>query len=326
MEEKYRLIETNADLKWDEFVQNSPNGTLFSHSLYLKSSNANYKLFYCYKNEELRAALALVVDNDAKNIILDDLIIYNGIMYNKPTNKQNHAQQLSEQFAISEFIFTKLTEMYSNIELSLHTTIVDIRPILWVNYNSNLPKYSTDIRYTSYVDISDFRTASNIDDINTYNKASASRRQQIRYAINKGYRTDIIGDIDLFVNFYKKTIQRQGIEVDEEKIIRIKNLSSTLINNNMAKIYGSYNEYGEIGSLALFGWDKKRAYYIFGANDPSKREGHSGTNVLWSAFYDLSNIGLNEVDMEGINSPYRGWFKLSFGGNITPYYEIHYCN
>ena len=69
-------------------------------------------------------------------------------------------------------------------------------------------------------------------------------------------------------------------------------------------------------------WDNKRAYYIFGANDPAKRDGHSGTNVLWDAFYDLSKLGINEVDVEGVNSPHRGWFKLSFGGNIIPYYEM----
>ena len=76
--------------------------------------------------------------------------------------------------------------------------------------------------------------------------------------------------------------------------------------------------------MAFFGWDNKRAYYIFGANDPAKRNGHTGTNVLWEAFYDLSKMGINEVDLEGINSPKRGWFKLSFGGNIRPYYEISF--
>jgi len=89
-----------------------------------------------------------------------------------------------------------------------------------------------------------------------------------------------------------------------------------------AKLYASYDEKNELGSMAFFAWDNKRAYYIFGASDPDKRNGHSGTNVLWEAFYDLSKMGINEVDLEGINSPQRGWFKLSFGGDIRPYYEI----
>jgi lipid II:glycine glycyltransferase (peptidoglycan interpeptide bridge formation enzyme) len=91
-----------------------------------------------------------------------------------------------------------------------------------------------------------------------------------------------------------------------------------------ARLYASYDEKNELGSMAFFAWDNKRAYYIFGASDPIKRNGHSGTAVLWDAFYDLNNIGIDKVDLEGINSPHRGWFKLSFGGDIVPYYRMDY--
>jgi hypothetical protein len=318
----YRLVETLADDKWDKFVDDSTNGTIFSSSIYLEASDVNYKVFYCYKKEELRAAVSVIEDEKGEALILDDLIIYNGIMYNKPTNKQNHAQQFSEQFKIQEFIANELAKHYKNIELSLHPSIVDIRAILWVNYGTELPTYQADIRYTSYIDISDFKTSKKLEDISIYNKASTSRRQQIRYAIKKEYKTKIITDVSLLIEFYKKTMDRQDIKVEKQKLNQMEKLSAALLENNMAKIYASYDEYDEIGSMALFGWDNKRAYYIFGANNPEKRKGHSGTNVLWEAFYDLSKMGINEVDLEGINSPHRGWFKLSFGGNIVPYYEV----
>jgi hypothetical protein len=318
----YRLVETLADDKWDKFVDDSTNGTIFSSSIYLEESDVNYKVFYCYKKEELRAAVSVIEDEKGESLILDDLIIYNGIMYNKPTNKQNHAQQFSEQFKIQEFIANELAKHYKNIELSLHPSMVDIRAILWVNYGTELPTYQADIRYTSYIDISDFKTSKKLEDISIYNKASTSRRQQIRYAIKKEYKTKIITDVSLLIEFYKKTMDRQDIKVEKQKLNQMEKLSATLLENNMAKIYASYDEYDEIGSMALFGWDNKRAYYIFGANDPAKRNGHSGTNVLWEAFYDLSSMGIKEVDLEGINSPHRGWFKLSFGGDIVPYYEV----
>lgn len=324
METEYTLVETLVDEKWDKFVEDSSNGTIFSNSVYLKACGVNHKLFYCYKKEELRAAVSIIEDEKGESLILDDLVIYNGIMYNKPTNKQNHAQQFSEQFKIQEFIASELTKLYKNIELNLHPSIVDIRAILWVNYGTELPKYKPDIRYTSYIDISDFKTSKKLEDISIYNKASTSRRQQIRYAIKKEYKTKIISDVSLLIEFYKKTMDRQDIDVENEKLQKMEKLVSGLLGQNMAKIYASYDEQNELGSIALFGWDNKRAYYIFGANDPAKRDGHSGTNVLWEAFYDLSKMGIDEVDLEGINSPHRGWFKLSFGGDILPYYEINY--
>jgi hypothetical protein len=320
----YRLIEAECDENWDRFVDNSINGTIFSKSHYLKALNVNYKLYYCYKEKELRAAVSLIESENKKNTILNDFIVYNGIMYNKPTTDQNHSQKLSEQFRIQEFIATELAVNYENIELSLHPSVVDVRAFLWINYSDNKPQYNSNIRYTTYLDISDFKNSKKLEDISIYNKASNSRRQQIRYAIKKHYQTEIINDPGKLVNFYKKTMNRQGLEVEIKKIQRMEGLSSKLIEKDMAKIYASYDDLGELSSMALFGWDNKRAYYIFGANDPAKRNGHSGTNVLWEAFYDLSKMDINEVDLEGVNSPHRGWFKLSFGGDILPYYEINY--
>jgi hypothetical protein len=321
---EYTLIETVANDKWDKFVNESSNGTIFSTSTYLKGCDIKYKLFYCYKKDELRAAVATIENENENSLVLDDFIIYNGIMYNKPTNKQNHSQQFSEQFKIQEFILKELTNIYKNIELRLHPSIVDIRGILWINFGTKFPKYTPDIRYTSYLDISDFRTANKLEDISIYKKASTSRRQQIRYAIKKEYQVKTISDISLLVEFYRKTMNRQNIEVENQILNTMKNLVSILLDNNMGKIYASYDEFNEIGSIVFFAWDTKRAYYIFGANDPVKRDGHSGTNVLWETFYDLSKMGINEVDLEGINSPKRGWFKLSFGGDILPYYEVKY--
>jgi len=319
---EYKLVQAKLDENWDKFVDNSINGTIFSKSYYLKATNSNYKLFYCYKKKELRAAIAVVESEDKKNIILNNFIIYNGIMYNKPTNKQNHSQQLSEQFKIQTFIAEEFTRLYKNIEMSLHPSLVDIRAFLWVNYGEDKSQYKPELRYTTYINISDFNTSKNLKDISLYKKASVSRRQQIRYAIKKDYVTKVINDIDIFINFYNLTMKRQNINAKESTLKQMKSLMQILINNNVAKLYASYNELDEISSMAFFGFDNKRAYYIFGANNPEKRDGHSGTNVLWEAFYDLNKIGINEVDLEGVNSPKRGWFKLSFGGDIMPYYKV----
>lgn len=323
MNKVYSLKEAPLDGKWDTFVENSKNGTIFAYSYYLLASQVNYKLYYCYKKQELRAAVLVVESEDGKKAVLNDFIIYNGIMYNKPANKQNQSQQLSEQFKIQEFIAEELTNLYSSIALSLHPSIVDIRAFLWINYGEKKPHYKPDVRYTTYLDISDFKVSKKLEDISIYNKASASRRQQIRYAIKKKYKTIPTEDTQQFIDFYKKTMGRQNISVVDKKLQDMKELMNELLVKKVAIIYASYDELNEVSSMAFFGWDNKRAYYIFGASDPAKRDGHGGTSVLWDAFYDLSSKGIKEVDMEGVNSPARGWFKLSFGGELKPYYEIY---
>jgi len=206
--------------------------------------------------------------------------------------------------------------------MSLHPSIIDIRPILWVNYGTNKSKYSVNLRYTSYLDISEFKKVKKDDELKVYHNMSTARRQEIRYARKNGYYTVISKDSNKFIEFYKLTFERQNLKVSEKKLKIMKDLIDDLIELNVAKLYASYDNNENLGSMAFLGWDNKRAYFIFGASEPSKRKGHYGTIVLWDAFYDLSKIGINEIDLEGINSPYRGWFKLSFGGSIIPYFEV----
>ncbi len=316
---KYRLKNTLDFERWDTLVDDSPQGTIFSKSIYLKSFGGEYHIYFVFKGEELRGGFATVVKGE--DAVLDNFIVYNGILFNKPTNRQNRSQQISEQFRLSEFVAEELIEKYRNLEVALHPTILDIRSFLWVNYGKeNLPKYVPDIRYTSYLDISDFHKK--LEERDAFQNSSTARRQEIRYGIKKGVQTFESSDTKLFVDFYKNTISEDEVLEKGEKIEHLENLVKALLENGMGKMFFSKTADGELGSSAFFGVDNKRAYYLFGANEPRLRNKHTGTAVLWSGFEALAELGISEVDLEGINSPHRGWFKSSFGGDIRTYYEF----
>lgn len=319
----YRLERTELGSAWDEFVQSSPNGAIFSLSEYLKSIDQKHAVYYCFKKQEIRAAVAVMESDDGRSAVLHDFIIYNGLMYGPPAHKQNIAQIHSEHFKISECIAAELTKVYQNISIRLHPSIIDIRPFLWHNYATDLPKYVPDIRYTSHIDISDFRKAQKPEDVALFSQFSAARRQEVRYAIKKGVVTEEIFDAERFVEFYTMTMERQGESVEKKLLEQMKNLISNLYLKNMGTMFASATANGDVGSMAFFCFDNKRAYYLFGANNPQLRNEHTGSAVLWDAFHILSKKGIKEVDLEGVNSPKRGWFKLSFGGDIRSYYELH---
>jgi len=165
MSDKYRLERVEANEQWDEFVRTSENGTIFLYSDYLKSLQTSYGLYFCYCNKELRGALAVMEDHTGENAILHDFVIYNGILIGSPMSGQNRAQRISEQFRLAEFIATELTSMYHSVKISLHPSWIDIRPFLWVNYGTDKPMYKVDVRYTSYVDISDFTISTKLEAI-----------------------------------------------------------------------------------------------------------------------------------------------------------------
>ncbi|MBF0479367.1 MAG: GNAT family N-acetyltransferase [Candidatus Omnitrophica bacterium] len=319
---EYRLVETQLDREWDIFVAASENGTMFLYSDFLRSLRGNFKPYYIYHRAELRAALLCVTTPDGQEFCSHDYVIYTGILFGAPMHRQNHDQILSERFLIATYAADELMKRYNKIELSLHPTIIDVRPFLWVNFGTELPKFSVNVRYTSYVDIHDFAQAQKLEDISIYLKASKSRRQEIRYAIQKKVKTVEEFDAARFVDFYARTMNRQDIKVADDVLTEMKDLLVNTYAADLGKMFISYTQDGEPGSMAYFGIDPKRAYYIFGANDPALRDEHTGTAVLWDAFSVMSQQGIHEVDLEGVNSPQRGWFKLSFGGDLRPYFEI----
>lgn len=319
---KYNVRETEIDDRWDEFVKNSANGTAFLYSAYLNAIPVKKKAYYCYKSQELMGAVLVAVSEDGRDIVEHDFIIYSGLIY-RDFPRLNRSQQYSEQFRVQTCVAEFLMNTFGEIRFSLHPSIIDIRPFLWVNYDTGLPKFHASVRYTSIVNIADFSSAKRLEDISIYRQASVARRQEIRYAAKKGVVTEECSDVRMFVDYYSRTMGRQGIEAEEKILIDMERLLVSLLENDLAMMVQSKKRQGQVGSTAVYLLDNKRAYYLFGASDPEMRSQHTGTAVLWDTFLMLASKGYKEVDLEGINSPRRGWFKLSFGGNLLPYYQVN---
>lgn len=324
MAQSYVLERAELGDRWDDFVRSSPNGTLFSYSKFLAGVRANIAVYYCFNNKELRAGIVLIEDEARTSAVLHDFVIHHGILFAKPQAMQNHSQILSEHFKIMTFIAGELPRRYKNIQMSLHPLVVDIRPFLWLNYREDAPRYTFKVFYTSHADIEDFSRAKALEDISLYNKASIARRQEIRYGIRDGVTTREEFAPESFGDFYAMTMKRQNIEVHKTYVDDMNALIAALYEAKLGRMFVSYTRDGKLGSAAFMGMDHQRAYYLFGANNPGLRNSHTGTAVLWDSFYFLSRSGVKEVDFEGINSPHRGWFKLSFGGNIIPYFHVYF--
>ena len=103
----------------------------------------------------------------------------------------------------------------------------------------------------------------------------------------------------------------------------MKNLITGLINEDRGILLEIQNEFSQTIYTVFYVWDRLRAYYLFGAGNPDKSEPWQGTLAHWESFKYLSkNMLLKEVDFEGVNSPKRGWFKLSFSGELVNYYHV----
>lgn len=322
---KYSLIKVQDYIKWDEFVESSPQGTIFSNSEYLQHIGRKFKLFYVLRGNELKAGVSLILSDDEKSTEIDDLVIYNGIMF-VADKRQKHVSAIFERFEITEYIINELNKKYEKIEMALSPHFEDSRPFLWHNYHSEniSEKFSFVLKYTSYLNISEF-SDNTINEFDTKIFANLERLRQRRIKESRMNHSITVNDFDpgLFLTFYEQLLHSQNIIVPSNKLNRIHDLIVYLLNSNMAKAFSILNSKKNIVYKTLFCFDSKRAYSLFGAGNLDENERYKGTIAFWDAFkYLAKEKDIKEVDMEGVNSPKRGWFKLSFGGNLLPYFHV----
>lgn len=319
----YSLVPAELGIEWDNVVRGSEQGSIFCLTDFLSNlGESRPRTWYCLKGRETKAAVALLESKDGKRCVLDGTVVHHGIMLAPPQSGQSNAQTIAENFRVTTCVVNELTQNQGELFISTHPNFTDIRPFLWHNYETDGPKFDVDVRYTSLIDLQGITGDLPLNSNPVYLDASKSRRQEIRYGIQKGVETSSDTDVGQFIDFYNLTFRRQDVTVNDRELQNIESLVQGLLSAGLARMYLSKTAAGEPGSMALIGIDNERAYFLFGANDPALRDQHTGTMVLWDAFLDLASRGVRDIDLEGVNSPLRGHFKLSFGGSMTPYYHL----
>ena len=67
-----------------------------------------------------------------------------------------------------------------------------------------------------------------------------------------------------------------------------------------------------------------QSIFSFGGSLKDRKTDWAGTIVHWEIFnYLAKNKNLSIVDLEGVNSPKRGYFKTSFGAYLKKYFHIN---
>ena len=324
MSSKFLVEEINDLDKWQKFAESSFQYTMFVSDLYLQTFGGKYKVFFVKKGIEIKAGFCILLSDDEKSIVLDELVIYTGILFQND-KFQKKVKARSERFEITEMVIEYISNKYKNIEISLTPQLDDMRPFLWHNYSSDNKNelFTLDLRYTSYIDISELKDITLEENTELFKGLETLRQRNIRKARKENSITIEELNIELFLEFYVDLMYQQNETVSQEKLDNMSNIIEQTVNSKNAVMLATKNSDGNIIYLIVFSLDQYRAYYLFGAGNPNATEKYKGTICFWDGFKILANnYDIREVDMEGINSPARGWFKLSFGGDIKPYYEI----
>lgn len=309
---------------WDKMNDLSPNGSIFKSTKYLSGIDDKFHLWGVYHGQEFKAGLVLIVNEKENSCIFNEWVIYSGIIYNFNKNISNFKKN-NDEFKIMEFIIKKVSKIYKSFEFNLIYSIKDIRPFLWFNYgNETDDKFTVNIRYTSLLKI-DSLLKNKQDDLNSevFKNFDSSRRQRIKEAIKNGYKIKINKTTNNLFRFYIALMKKNNKALSEKKSKSFEKLLNHILENKLGSVLDLYDNKDNLIYSVMYIWDNKRSYYLFGAGSEENKNSWAGTILNWEAFkYLAKEKSFSEIDLEGINSPNRGSFKVTFGGSVISYFQI----
>lgn len=304
---------------WDDFVEYSPQGTVFAKTGFLNSLGVNFQIITVYFKQKIVVGTVILFSEDGKTLPAPfPFTPYQGLLlannYTKPDHKRN-----SEEFLILTWFIEQLIDKFERISLAHSWKLQDIRPLQWYNYHTpEKGKFEVQLRYTGILNLIKF------ENFDLYLSCiRAVRRQEMRKAINNNLSIKVSDNIEILDKLQREVWARQGIENIEKESYLLKAIAQKSLEKGFGMLKVCYLDATPVSAI-LFLFDQKRGYYMFAGNNPEYRESGGSTFLLLDLIEECFKRKLQEVDFVGVNSPNRGDYKLSFNPEIKPYFVTHF--
>lgn len=300
--------------KWNEFVDESPEGTFYHKSYWLLNnigasfkSAQEYKLFYLSdKNKNWIAAFYIPTSKKfgMNFIVMPHMTPFGGVMISPIIHKLTISKKISNIKEINEIFINELKKE-KLLYYSFSPEHTDIQPFIW-------NKYITSVRYTYRVNLVDENILwSNLQEKTKINKGNKSN-VTVKWGFNEY--------LDTYFELNDKSFSSQNINNFDNKLT--KKLLIELNKNNNCIIGIIFDENNKAIGGCVLAYDNKRAYYIMGG---ISRENNFGMSyLLWQAIlYTKNTLNLPVFDFEGSMIPSIEKYFRKFGGELTPYYSLN---
>jgi len=310
------VIGDISDDVWDTFIDNSPHGSVFSKTPFIKALEIPHeKLFF--EVDEKVVASALIVEPNSPNFCASyPCSLYQGVAL-APIVGGIH-KLVPKTLKVIEAILPALVDRYDNIGLCLHHAFHDLRGFQWLNYHT--PERGTfdfNLRYSGIIDLNQYSSFE--DYLATIRSV---RRQEYKKAKKQNLSMIESDDTESFLKLYKLTFERQNIELNPSVLSNVKNLVNATVSKGIGRLVFCKDIDGAIHSAIVTLHDEHCTYYMFGATDPNFRSSGASTSLVLDSIKHSFASNIMHFDMVGINSPQRGDYKTSFNAEPTPYHFI----
>lgn len=313
MEDCYVKVLCKEECKiWDDFVQDSPIGTIFHLSDYLsicsKEFNLKLKIFGIFKNEQLIGGCSLFENKSRLPLKIASstcrMTPYGGVVFKKSKSTKIRERESFQKGIINTLCNYFKKENYFFISLINSPDLIDIREFIYDQWKEK-------VRYAYYVKLE--------GDI--FSNFSTTARTEIKKAINNGLKIKRTNDPDLFYDLFSMTFERQNMKVPVSKQI-INDMLTLIENKNIGGMWVAELPSQDTAYTGIVLWDNKRAYGWAAGSDTNNMKLGGASLLQYSLFTDLKQMGLKEINVLGANTPQLSKFFSTFNPVLVPYYSV----
>lgn len=309
----YKLIRVSQS-EWDNLLLNSSQRNYFVSSDYLRITLRENDKFALSKNDKV-VALTVVDEHNSENKCKARYSSYQGVIFVQQDNSSY--SQVLERIEIQQNLCRLLLENFDNLHLTLHPSIKDIRGFQFFDFENDAIQIETCPLYTGVIQFYQFR---NFQDYLT--NIQANRRQEFRKITGNPL---LIEEQDRktndFLQIYRETFLRENILIpldDLEFIERIISNSGT----KQSTLHFLTDELRNPVATAFVGLQEKKAYYQFAGSLKNFGNTSYSSRLLLLLIERLMKNGFSSLDLIGLNSPNRSYFKTTFNPEVQVYFDI----
>lgn len=286
---------------WDNFVDNSIGGSIFSKSWYLDALQVKYEILVVEDKNIIKAGIVLA-KNEIKTYANPMLDKYLGVIFAKEDG--NRQKIVAKEYKYMESLSKELKNIKS-FDYYFHPEFKNWIPLSWNGFTQQT-------RYTYIIKNRDY----SIEEI--YSQFHLNIKRNIKNA--KKERVTIKKDIsfkDLW-DVVDKTFLRQGSKSPFNKK-RLENYVNTLSSNFTS--YGAYNIKDECIAVCGILHDENSSYLLLNGIDVKNEIRGANAYLVYETVIDLHKK-CKIYDFEGSMLFGVEEFYRRFGGELTPYYRV----
>ena len=300
----FRNLEKNEYEMWNEFVDKSPQGSIFAKTFWLDAVGSRYNILGCFDKGDRMVAGMPITEGKKGYVAMPKLTQTLGIVFSDFSEMKYVKRISKEKDIIMDFVDN--IPKFKYFDCGFHYNFTNWMPFLWKGYKQQT-------RYT-YV----------IEDIQNLEKVRGEFADNTKSVITKaiGRNLKVVDNLTLtdMYNMLKKTFERQGMSVPFD-FNWFRNFDEIISKNNARKIFFTVDEQNNLHAALYLVYDKNSAYYLLGGADPEFRSsGAMYLNVFEAIRYSAEFT--NKFDFEGSVVPQIESMFRSFGAAQKQYFRI----